>query len=153
MGDVNFYKYLNKFESEVVREGIIKGVIGKPLQVNVRDGKFACTKFARHMGNVIEFSEPFVLDYYGHLKRSRGFYDLIDSKKESISQRQIKSISAQVVFFAALKIEDISAITDNPYLRSKFSDFKKEVLHWRGFEKRAEKVMEEHDIGGKDSRH
>lgn len=145
MGSINFLKYMSRFEDEVICEGVKRGIIGKQMLVNVREGKFSCTKFARYMGNHLNFSTPFVLDYYGYLKRSEGFADLVREKKNQIKDRQIKCVQAKVVFFAALKIEEIAEITSDQYLRSGFSEFKKIILHWRGFEKRKGKaeVMEE----------
>ena len=136
MGNLNFLKYLNKFETELVAKGVAEGIIGKDTLVNVREGKFACTKFARHLGTRVNSDVPFVIDYYGYLKRSNGFVDLIRSKEDSIRNRQIKSIYATVVYFASLKIEEIAEITSSQYLKSWFPEFKKDILYRRNFEKR-----------------
>ena len=142
MGSLNFLKYLNKFESEVICKGVVRKSIGKKMIVNVREGRFACTRYARQIGERVDSDVPFVLDYYGYQKRSQGFIDLIRDKKKSITNRQIKSIQTRVVFFASLKIEEIAELTSNQYLRSGFSEFKKMILHWRGFEKRKKKTRE-----------
>lgn len=143
MGSINFSKYLNKFESDVICVGVKQGIIGKELQVNVREGKLACTKFAKVLGSRVNSNEPFVIDYYGYLKRSNGFINLLVEEKEAIRNRQIKSIKARVVFFASLKIEEIAEITSSQYLKGGFPEFKNTVLHWRGFGKK--KVMEKHE--------
>ena len=143
MDSMNFLKYLNKFESEVICVGVKQSIIGKELQVNVRDGKLACTKFAKMLGVRVRSEEPFVIDYYGYLKRSNGFIDLLREEKEAIRNRQIKSMKTKVVFFASLKIEEISEITNSQYLKGGFSEFKNEVLYWRGFGKK--KVVEKYE--------
>lgn len=135
MDTLNFKSYMQRFEEEVIHEGVKRGIVGKKMQVNVREGRFACTYFARKMGTVLQFDTPFVIDYYGYLKRSKGFREQIKKKEEQIRNRQIKSIQTVVVFFASIKIEEIAEITANTYLKSDFPEFKKAILHWRGFEK------------------
>lgn len=135
MGNINFLNYLNKFE-KVIAAGVTQNIIGKTTLVNVREGKFACTKYARTLGERVNSEVPFVIDYYGYLKRSKGFIILIRDKEEAIRNRQIKCVHAKVVYFASLKIEEIAEVTASQYLRSGFSEFKKLILYWRGFEKR-----------------
>ena len=147
MGSINFSKYLNKFASDVICVGVKQGIIGKELQVNVREGRLACTKFAKVLGLRVNSNEPFVIDYYGYLKRSNGFTKLLLEEKEAIKNRQIKSIKTRVVFFASLKIEQIAEITTSQYLKGGFSEFKNEVLHWRGFGKK--EIMEKYEYRGK----
>ena len=150
MGGINFLKYLNKFESEVICLGVKQGIIGKSLQVNVRDGKLASSRFAKHLGSRVSTDEPLVVDYYGYLKRSDGFLKLLEEKKEAIRNRQIKSIKTKVVFFASLKIEEIAEITTSQYLKGGFSEFKNQILHWRGFGQK--KAMEKHEYKREDTR-
>ena len=138
----SFEEYLRKFE-EVISQGVARGLVGKSMQVNVREGRFAKTEFARFMGSIIESEVPFVIDFYGHLKRSRGFIALLDSKSSQIQNRQIKSIQTMVVFFASLKIEDISILTTDAQLRGTYSDFKQMILRRRGFGKK--KIVEKYD--------
>jgi hypothetical protein len=144
MGNVNFLDYLNKFE-RVIAVGVTQNIIGKDVLVNVREGKFACSKYARCLGDRVNSEVPFVIDYYGYLKRSKGFITLIRGKEEAIRNRQIKSVQVRVVYFASLKIEEIAEVTTSQYLRSGFSEFKKTILHWRGFEKR-KKTPEEQKV-------
>lgn len=144
MGSINFLKYLNKFESEVICAGVRKSIIGKELQVNVRDGRLSHTKYARFLGTQINSNDVFVIDYYGYLKRSKGFVDLLEEEREAIRNRQIKSIKTRVVFFASLKIEQIAEITSSQYLKGGFSEFKNEVLYWRGFGQK--KAMEKSEL-------
>jgi hypothetical protein len=141
MSNFNFKKYLQQFELEVITSGVSRETIGKTMLVNVREGRFAYTKFARLLGERVASMTPFVVDYYGYLKRSEGFINLIRSKEEAIRNRQIKSIQTTIVFFAGLKIEEIAETTNNQYLKSRFTEFKKTILYWRGFEQRSKKGM------------
>ena len=148
MRSFNFAKYQSRFEEEVICKGVEKGLIGKLHQVNVRMGKFAYTKYARVVGEKINCDIPFALDYYGYLKRSTGFLDIIEDREPL---RQVKSIQTTVVFFASLKIEEIACITMDQYLRGGFSEFKKEVLYWRGFEQKGKtKTLEKPILRGED---
>lgn len=145
-----FRVQLLKFE-EVVAQGVVKEIIGKSAQVNVREGRFAKTDFARFMGSTIDSDHPFVIDYYGHLKKSRGFLSLVEGKSAQIRNRQLKSMATIVVFFASLKIEDIASITSDPTLRGTYVDFKQIILQRRGFGKK--KIVEEFDVSREDRSH
>jgi hypothetical protein len=151
MGNLNFSKYLNRFETEVVCKGVTQGIIGKVMLVNVREGKFAYTRYARFLGDQINSEVPFIIDYYGYSKRSKGFIKLIEHKEDLIRNRQIKSIQTKVVFFASIKMEEVAELTSSQYLKSVFSEFKKMILHWRGFEKR-KKTGKEQRTARKDRR-
>jgi hypothetical protein len=85
------------------------------------------------MGKRLPYEESMVIDYYGYYKKSKGFFDYASSLSEGNNDRQVKSITSTVVHFASLKIEEIALITSNPYLVSKYVEFKKMVLEKRGF--------------------
>ena len=55
------------------------------------------------VGGMIKSSEPFALDYYGYLKKSTGFFDLVSEIKKEFDVGQIKSLEVMVVHFASLK--------------------------------------------------
>jgi len=133
--DFNFKRYLALFEECIICQGVKRELLGKILSVNIREGKFSCSRFARIVGRVSPFSIPFVIDYYGHLKRSQGFVDVAREVVNSMRDQQIKSIDTTVVFFASLKIEEIADITGDQYLKGGFSELKKTLLQWRNFEK------------------
>lgn len=141
MASLNFVKYLRRFENEVFYPGVKSGVIGAIRLVNCRSVPFDTSQFSKGMGKYLPFDEVIVLDYYGYYKKSNGFRKLAEDL--STSGRQVKSMSALVVHFASIKIEDIVAITSNPYLISKFVEFKKEVLERRGFNGESNSVKQE----------
>jgi hypothetical protein len=151
MGKLDFLKYQKLFENEVICKGVAEGLIGKITPINVRSGRLSYTSYAKRLGAKIDSDLSFGIDYYGYLKRSKGLIDSIDLRKELIRNRQIKSIQTNVVFFASLKIETIADITSSQYLKGGFPEFKKIILHWRGFEKR-KKTSRKQDAKGEDRR-
>jgi hypothetical protein len=138
MGNLRFRRYMQKFEAAIF-EGVKKGQLGVLAPINVREGRFSYTNFARFIGNHLNYSIPFVLDYYGHQKRSRGFTELCQTKVEQIRNRQLKNIQTTVVHFSALKIEDMEKITTSPYLKSGFAEFKNIILEKRGYSRERRK--------------
>lgn len=148
----DFKKYLRNFESRVIYEGVKSGALGKLRLVNVREGKLSRTKFARLMGDSLDFPVPFVIDYYGYSKRSKGFNRFVEDEIKRVGDRQVKSVQTTVVFLASLKIEDLSKITSSQYLKGGFSEFKETILHWRGFEKGKKKILGRQNPKRKDTR-
>jgi hypothetical protein len=132
MGNLNFKDYISQFEI-AVGNAVLETGIAKPMQVSTRPGRFSYSQFARRMGKVIDHSTPFILDYYGYPKRSRGFGELLVDKHYKMPGRQIKSVKTLVVHFASVTIEDLVLIGANDYLKARFPEFKTTVLSWRGF--------------------
>jgi len=133
VNSLNFRKYLIKFENEVVLRGVEQGILGQQEFVACRICKSDKSRFAIELGRYLPYELPMVIDYYGYYKKSRGFFDLLQMKQAQIKCRQLKMISAVVVHFASIKIEEINQLTDSPYLTGKFAEFKAVVLQKRGF--------------------
>lgn len=133
MASINFVKYLRKFENEIIREGVLRGIIGSAKLITCRPLPFDSSRFAREMGKYLPYEESMVIDYYGYYKKSKGFFSYAESLSQGNNDRQVKSITSNVVHFASLKIEDIALINSNPYLVSKYVEFKRMVLEKRGF--------------------
>lgn len=133
MASINFVKYLRKFENEIILEGVKQGTIGANRLITCRPVPFDSSRFAREMGRYLPFEEPIVLDYYGYYKKSKGFIEALKLVSNGSAERQVKSITCMTVHFASLKIEEISQITTNSHLLSRYVDFKKMVLSKRGF--------------------
>lgn len=127
---IDKYKnYLSIFEREFVLKGIDAGILGKTMMVSARDGKLFGTEFGDFIcssGN-IDISYPVAVDYYGFVKKSNGFYSNI-KQHEKI---EIRAMETKVVYFASIKISNISEISQN--LVSEFSGFKKFLVALRGF--------------------
>ena len=123
-----FVEYLGEFEIAVICKGVMDGVFGKKEMVPSRNGKLSRTPFGRLIGSKLEYSSPLAIDYYGHMKKSTGFYEMLAE-----ADIQVRMIECDVVHFASLKIEDIVEIS--PELIAKFPVFKKQMLKRRGFKK------------------
>jgi len=128
---MDFYEYLEFFESQLVANGVKCGEIGKEELVSVRSGRLAAQNFGIRLGQRINTETPFAIDYYGYLKKSDGFYSLVQSLAKAHSGSQIKSVVVPVVHFAALKIEHIMSLSAD--LVTDFYLFKQRVLQLRGF--------------------
>jgi hypothetical protein len=93
----------------------------------------ARTRFGSAVGTPIETEMNVVIDYYGYFKKSRGFISLANKQPES------KYIPTKIVFFQAVKVEDIVKISSDSSLIVKFTKIKDELLLRRGFKKRKRK--------------
>jgi hypothetical protein len=123
-----FYAYMNLFEDLVVSRGVDLGILGALSKVSVRSGALSGQRFGRVMGKECNSDKLFAIDYYGLIKKSRGFFALASGVSPG---QQVKSIEVPLVYFAAIRIEQIAQIW--PDLVSGFPRFKKLVLDSRGF--------------------
>lgn len=133
MGHINFKNYLTRFEKEVVLEGVNTGLFSSVQLVSVKNSVMGKSIFAHKMGSIMPYDQNFVVDYYGYRKKSYGFVRKLKEERETIGHRQLKMISAVVVHFNSIKIEDITTLTSSSYLISNFTRFKEMVLEKRGF--------------------
>lgn len=130
----NFKRYLAQFEHDVVEQGIATGVLGGLSRVPVAKGRLANTPFGYFMGPWVQSDALFAVDYYGLLKRSSGLYqEAMRLQKGLLIGRQVKMVSAPVVHFASIKLDQTSRLA--PHLLTEFSEFKKTILKVRGFQK------------------
>lgn len=128
-----FYRYLTVFETEFLPKGIKTGVLGKSWLVSVRPGRLSKTRYGQLLGEHINSEISFAVDYYGHIKKSKGLIHVINGKLIAIKGRQIKKVQSTLIHFAGIKIEDITEITKDPFIITKFSEFKKVLLLNRGY--------------------
>ena len=128
-----FLRYLTIFETEFIPKGIKSGVLGKSWLVSVRPGKLSKTAYGQLIGDCINSEISFAIDYYGHIKKSKGLIHVINEKSLAIKGRQLKKVQSTMVHFASIKIEDIAEITKDPFIITKFSEFKKVLLMNRGY--------------------
>jgi hypothetical protein len=133
VASINFRKYLSKFEKEVIYKGVENDSLGKHILVSCRSVPFDSSNFARAMGRLMPIDIPMAIDYYGYVKKSKGFDRLVKDSLSLSNGQQVKLISVPVVHFASLKIELIAELTESVYLVSKFVEFKNIVLEKRGF--------------------
>jgi len=128
-------KSLPLFRSEVFAAGVKKECLGKVERISVREGKLFNSRFGVLMGRVIESPEVFAVDYYGYVKKTRGFYRMVESISGS-TKGQVKCVEVPVIHFAALRVEKIAKLA--PDLVAEFPSLKKEILDARGFKHKYE---------------
>ncbi len=133
MGNINFKKYIIKFEKLVVIAGVQKDLLGSIQFVSVKNTAINSSNFAKQMGRIIPTDLVLALDYYGYYKKSSGFYVKQGTEKSSLNGRQLKMMSSIVVHFNSIKMEDIVLLTGDTYIISNFPEFKQMVLSRRGF--------------------
>lgn len=126
-----FYEYMIQFESRVILEGVKKNCLGKVEKIPLRSGKLTKQRFGKFMGTVLSTPQVCVIDYYGLLKKSSGFWDLASETRKNFSGKQVKSIEVPVVHFASVRIEKVATLA--PDLVTWFPIFKKRILDARGF--------------------
>lgn len=127
---MNFDEYLKQFEEKIICTGVKNGCLGKKERVPVRPDRLEKSNFGKLLGVHVQSEDILVIDYYGFWKKSEGFgkeLEVLSNKRNY----QVKSIEANVVHFASIRIEKIAELA--PELVSQFPWFKKEILTARGF--------------------
>jgi len=123
-------KYLDLFEQNIVVAGVENKLIAaKEVMVPVKDGRLDTGSFGKFLGNWFDCSSVLVIDYYGLLKKSKGFLD----KCASYDDVEIRRLKSSIVHFASIKIEDIVNLDSS--LAVDFVGFKKYLVALRGFKK------------------
>lgn len=125
-----FPEYLQFFETNVI-QAVIRKEIGKAIRVPTKPNALQDTPFGFALGHEIDSDVPFLIDYYGYLKRTRAQDDAI--KRIIACDDPPRHIIAHVVHFAGLHIDDVHRFA--PAMLAKFTDFKNHILELRGFKK------------------
>lgn len=121
-------KYLGLFEENVIVKGVESGLLkDNKIMVPIKDGGLDSTQFGRFIGNQFDYDEILVIDYYGLLKKSKGFVD----KYTSFKDLEVKRLKSNVIHFASVKIEDIARLDKS--LMVDFPGFKKYIVDLRRF--------------------
>jgi hypothetical protein len=126
-----FADYLKRFEAAIA-EGVRNGSFGSFKMVPVLPGKLSTRRIGKTLGLVIDTDDLLVIDFYGYLKKSRGFADLAKEVAFSMSGKQVKMVEAPVVHFNSVRLEVIARIDGD--LVPDFGRFKKAVLDAREFQ-------------------
>jgi hypothetical protein len=124
-----FNKYMKTFERAVV-QGVRDGLLGTLRPVPVTPGRLSRKRIGKALGRDIDSELPVVIDYYGFMKKSKGFH-LSAKEVTEETGKQVKTIEAPVVHFNSLRLEVLGKI--NPDLIQQFGDFKKAILDAREF--------------------
>ena len=123
-------KYLELFEKNIIIGGIEKGLINfKKVMVPVKNGRLDETPFGNFLKNHFDYQPVLVIDYYGLLKKSKGFLNKCCSYEEV----EIRRLKSDIIHFASIKIEDIANLDKS--LASEFPAFKNYLVALRGFKK------------------
>jgi len=125
-----FRDYMHLFEKEVIIKGFENGFFTKEIMVPSKNGRLDNTDYGMMIGNRIKYDKLLVVDYYGLLKKSTEFINKI---KEFSEQFEIRSMKSPIVYFASIKIEQISELMKD--LTGDFPEFKKVIVLNRGFGK------------------
>lgn len=126
-----FQKLVTNFEKNIIIDGIKKGRFSRRVVVSTNYCKLARKNFGKRIGNVIDTDLVVVIDYYGYLKRSRGF--IKKYRRNSFP----KEVLSHVIHFASVKMEDVVALVPNNVAAMlDFPRLKNEILILRGFRRR-----------------
>lgn len=126
---VPFETYMRDFEGCLAR-AVRDGILGRLERVTLKPNVLASLSFGQRMGQYIQSDVPFIIDYYGYMKRSLAQETLIlQEQSQSPTPRFTMAI---VIHFASLRIEDILACTPREMLPG-FVEFKKTILAARKF--------------------
>lgn len=129
MNRYQFKKYQLNFERKLISNGL--QALAKPEMVAIRPGVMAKSKFAVLMGHAIRTDVPAAIDYYGHFKKSTGFFSVMEEFQRDHPGSQVRMMRARVVHFASIRVEDLFNFA--PELVSGFPEFKLMLLKARGF--------------------
>lgn len=132
MATLNFHDYLERFEV-MIHDAVLAGQLGKMELVSVRPPRLESAYFGRVMYSSMDFDEPFAINYYGLIKRSRGFLDQLNEACYELRGKQLKMMETTVVHFASVKMEDLNYLTANEQTIGHFPQFKAMVLGHRNF--------------------
>ena len=127
------FKLYQKWFEAAIATAVSDKVVGKMESVPVLSGKLAKTNFGKRIGLKVDSNFVFAINYYGLFKKSNGFMSHFNETRGRLKGRQIKTISAPVVHFSSLKLEDLAKI--DPNLLTQFAEYKNMILVLRGFKK------------------
>ena len=128
-------QYLELFESKVIIAGFEKQLLQcKRTFVPIANGKLDNTPFGSFIGNRFDYKQPLVIDYYGMLKKSSGFFI---AKEKFAKEVEISRLNSDIIYFASIKIEHIVDTCKD--LAVDFPGFKKYLVDLRGFKKKSKK--------------
>lgn len=132
---MDFQMHLEEFEREVIVRGAEHSklpMFSKKAAVSIKNCKLHNTPFGDSIGALVDTNVILTVDYYGHLKKSRGFYDYF-SNKNLTEKKQLRVIESIIVYFASIGIEDVAEITEDVHIIAGFPKLKNEILIRRGF--------------------
>jgi hypothetical protein len=127
----NFQQYIENFERRVALLGILSYGLGNMSKIPIRPGKLDDSPISHFLGKQIQTQYLFAIEYYGYLKKSKGFYDYVSQEARFLSDGGCLRITAPVVHFGAIKSKVVADLA--PDLMREFHEFKSVLLEKRGF--------------------
>lgn len=124
-----FQELVLNFEKNIIVEGIKRKRFSRKKKIPTKNCKLSNRDFGKQVGHTIDTDIVLVIDYYGYLKRSRGFFQRV--KKDP----SLKEVRSYIIYFASIKMEDVSAMTSSVAVMLDFPRLKNEILILRGFRK------------------
>ena len=125
-----FEDYKARFEAVVV-QGVRRQLLGAVKPVPVMPCKLQKQKIGRVLGDEIDTEEALAIDYYGYVKKSRGFKRLVQEVGENQKGKQVKMIEVPIVHFNSVRLEMLAKVALD--VVADFGKFKKAVLDAREF--------------------
>jgi len=125
----NAVEFMERLESGVLIPGVDRGIFRTTVKAPVRNQKLSKSKFGQFIGAEFEWDKLMVIDYYGVIKRSSGFYSVV--KKFADKGIELRSIVSPVAYFAGIKVEHLSDLA--PDLLPDFPTFKRFLVELRDF--------------------
>ena len=123
--------FLIRFEREIAEEGIKQGIFPTTRKIPIRPGKLTHKKFGKVVGTVISSQFPFVVDYYGHCKKSSGFFEHVFRIKHETGTLP-SMVKVPVVHFEAVKDKHFyKLIPDDPEFLGNFFYVKRQLVEMR----------------------
>ena len=124
-------KFIHELEMEVMLPMVEAGKV--PLQrVSVRDGRLCSSAYGKALQKYIRTDVVMAVDYYGHIRKSGGFFDYFTDQRLKHSLKQIRVLSAPLIHFSSLKIEAVAEHGPDSLI-AKFPKYKELILKLRGY--------------------
>ncbi|MHA1886666.1 MAG: hypothetical protein ACTSX0_01450 [Promethearchaeota archaeon] len=125
-----FQADLKAFEKNIIIKGFEIGHFSRTMVVG-RNCHLDSKEFGRIMGKYIDTDRVLTIDYYGLLKKSRGFL-------KHIQQTNAKKIESEIISFASIKMEDIVFLSPlDVSIMIGFPRLKNDILIYRGLRKKS----------------
>jgi len=125
-----FQELIADFEKNIIVEGINRKRFVRKAVIPIKHCKLFYQTFGKIIGNTIDTKMILVIDYYGYIKKSKGFLEEINSGKYRKTPSDLRS---HIIHFASIKMEDVAAMTSDVSAQIDFPRLKDQILILRGF--------------------
>ena len=109
---MDIQQFLKRFERDIIEVGVIKGVFSNVTTVPTSHGKLYKTGFAKTVGQIVDSPLNFCLDYYGHKKKSKGFFEHVFNLQKNHGVAP-KAVDVITVHFESIKDKHFHKLAPN----------------------------------------